>query len=239
MFKIQVDPVPVVNALHQAGQRAGYAIASGLNQLANKAQAAERAHMAKAFNLRREQFNLRAIYISKADRADATTWRVVIQVKLPGNRHHLQDHEGGQVRVPHGGKFLWQPNQDVFKSKIIGSGNSLAPKNLNLRRGKGGTLQGDHRTFLIKTNGQRFILQRQGRRQGGTVRGRDEAGRYTIRKRRRNSKGNGQTRLLYRLVQRVKLPARLAFVTTITRTVQDQWGATIGQAVMRVTGGLQ
>lgn len=230
-FKLEVSPVPVINALHQLGKDAGYSIARGLNQLANKAQAEQRDHMRKAFKLRREQFNLRAIYISKADRANRDTWRVVIQVRMPDDRHYLQEHEGGQVRVPHGGKFLWQPNPAVFKSQVITRANPLHPKNLQLRRTKGGVLAGKARTFLLKAGSERYILQRTGRRKKATATRDAATGRFTVRKRKGATSDMGNVRLLYRLVKRITLPARLDFVPTVTRTIREQWEPTMAQAL--------
>ena len=84
-----------------------------LNKVANAAQQKQREHIKRAFQLRRESFVLRGVYISKADRASKTSWRVVIQLAYPDQRHFLDQHEEGGVssstRIVRGeGTLVWE-----------------------------------------------------------------------------------------------------------------------------------
>lgn len=233
-MKVRVDS----SGLIRLDGRARYAVSRALNQVAKEAQEAEREHMKKVFRLRREAFVLRGVKIARGDWATKTSLRVVIQLAYPDQRRFMEQHEEGGIRTRHGGKRLWQPNEKVFRSRIIGRSNPLHPKNLHLRK-KGGAIQGDQRTFLVRAGRERLILQRigSGGHRGFTSRSIDrlnlhnfgvgKAGQLKARKRRGREQ---QTRLLYRLVERVKIPARLEFVGTIDRTVAAEWQEALDKA---------
>ena len=224
MLKILVDPKSALRGLDAAGQRqVPYAVSLALNRVANDAQAAERQQIARAFKLRRDVFILQGIKISKQDRANKSTWRVIIQVDP--QRDLLDKFEQGDPKIPRKGRWLWLPNAQVFGNKIIMRSNPLHPANLKF---SGPRNAGPQRTFLVRGNGSRtgpLVLQRvagssrgasqrigQGARAGGRVR-------------------KGGVRLLYTLISRVRTPVRLQFVQTVNRTVQAQWPDRMNEAL--------
>jgi hypothetical protein len=229
MISIHVDTRGVTAMLTRAQDQLPFAISLGLNRLANAGQAAEQAQMRHVFKLRREQFVVRGVKINKVDRATKTSWRVVIQLAYPDSRPFMDQHEKGGFRTRHGGRFLWQPNQQVFRSKVIAASNPLHPRNLHMHKTDKGQIKGDQRTFMVKTaSGQRLVLQREDRRlDKRSARGLKSltldnlAGGQgpNTKKQKRSIKRTGGTRLLYRLVERVRIPADLRFVSTIEREV--------------------
>lgn len=239
--EIHVNTSGVMVMLAHAQGQLPYAISLGLNRLANIGQKAEQDQMKRSFKLRRETFVLRGVKINKADRASKTSWRVTIQLSYPDNRPFMDQHEQGGFRTRRGGRFLWQPNSEVFKSKVISASNPLAPKNLHMTRTPGGQIKGDQRTFMVKTaSGQRLVLQREDRRlDKRSARGLKSltldnfAGGMGPRtkKEKRSIRRTGGTRLLYRLVERVRIPADLRFVETISREVAAQQAAVMNEAV--------
>ena len=231
-LQVRVDISAVKEALAGVEKQIPFAVTLGLNRLANIGQKAEQDHMRQAFKLRRETFVVRGVKINKADRATKATWRVTIQLAYPDARPFMDQHEQGGERTRHGGRYLWQPNQQVFKSKVISASNPLAPKNLHMGRTPAGQIKGEQRTFMVKTtNGERLVLQRERGKQkelaGGKAHGKKGLGKV----RKRNTKGRAQTRVLYRLVSRVRIPADLRFVNTITAAVESQMDQAMGQAV--------
>lgn len=224
MISIQVDTTSALRGLSDLQQRqVPFAISKALNALANKAQAAERARLTGAFNLRRVKWNLDAIYISKQDRATKTSWLVVIQVQ--DSRSYLNKFEQGGEKIPHKGrKNLAIPNPVVFRSGIVPKGSPLKPAALNLRH-VGGKWEGDQRTFIapFKRNDEAGIFQRLGR---------DKRGRAKKNKGVRGRAGvDANVRLLYTLISRVPIKAQLHFVSTIGETVQREWASTMNEAM--------
>lgn len=242
MIQIRIDPRAALGWLNDAQERQlPFAVSKALNEVANKAQAAEREHMKQAFKLRRETFVLRGVKINKAERATKSSWSVVIRISYPGVGKFMDIHEPGGERDPHHAGHLWQPNQDVFKSKVIGKDNPLHPKNLQIKKQADGRIQGNERTFLIRTkSGQLLALQR-------TDRGLTKASKRNLGKLDLDNFAGGQgpntkaqkyslhrnngTRLLYRLVSKVSIPARLEFVPTVARTVKQEWAGTMRAAL--------
>lgn len=240
MIRVQIDPSEVLKRLDGFEKQAGYAMSLALNRVANLAQEAQREQMKQAFKLRRETFVLRGVKISKADRASKSTWRVVIQIAYPDDRRFMHEHEKGGERKRHGGRFLWQPNAKVFRG-IITKANPLHPKNLNMRKTPAGQIKGDHRTFMVRTQqGQRLVLQRIGKDQvhpgftassikGLTLKNFGQGKRGQL----KQARPKAAMRLLYRLVDRVRIPADLQFVKTVGRTVQAQWEKQAAAAARR------
>lgn len=243
MITIHVNAQGALAMLANAHDQLPFAISLGLNRLANAGQAAEQAQMRKGFKLRREQFVVRGVKIDKADRATKTSWRVVIQLAYPDDRPFMDQHEKGGFRTRHGGRFLWQPNQQVFKSRVIAASNPLSPKNLHMKRTPAGQVKGEQRTFMVKTaSGQRLVLQREDRRlDQRSARGIKSltldnfAGGMGPRtkKEKRSIRRTGGTRLLYRLVERVRIPADLHFVETIQREVEAKQEAIMNEALLQ------
>jgi hypothetical protein len=246
VIKVQLDLAESLRLVSSVAEKQlPYAISLAINRVANKAQDAEREHMRQSFHLRRESFVLRGVKIAKADRATKTSWQCIIQLAYPDNRHFLDEHEEGQDRTRYGGKRLWQPNTQVFRSKIIGRANPLSPKRLGLHRDAGGRIVGNERTFLVRTRGQVLVLQRTDRGMDGRSRrglksmtlDNVHVGVGPKRKRDRAIHRTAGTRLLYRLVSRVRIPARLEFVKTIGDTVQREWMPTLSDAIADAARG--
>ncbi len=239
MITVRVDPKAALGMLNDLEQRQlPYAVSLALNRVANKAQASEREHIKKSFRLRKETFVLQGVKISKQDRANKNTWRVIISLAYPDDRQFLAPHEKGGAKVRHGGKRLWVPNAEVFKSKIIGRANPLHPKNLQLRLQADGRIQGEQRTFLVRSKGQVLILQRtdrglskKGSRLSSLTLDNVHVGIGPRRKKDKAIHRTGGTRLLYRLVSRVPIKARLQFVSTITHTAQAEWPSVMREAM--------
>jgi len=239
VITIRVDPKAALGMLSDLEQRQlPYAVSLALNRVANKAQAAEREHIKKSFRLRKETFVLQGVKISKQDRANKTSWRVIISLAYPDDRQFLAPHEKGGDKVRHGGKRLWQPNPEVFKSKIIGRSNPLNPKNLALKQQPDGRIQGKERTFLVRSKGQVLVLQRVAQRLSKRS---SKLSSITldnvhvgIGPRTKKAKALSRTagvRLLYRLVSRVPIKARLQFTSTITHTAQAEWPSVMREAM--------
>lgn len=245
MIQVKVHPEGALAALATAGGQFPYIVSVALNRTANIGQEAERKQMRGSLHLRQERFVVRGIKIDKADRATKTSWRVVIQLAYPDDRHFLDQHEEGGDRIRHGGKRLWKPNKEVFKSKIIGRANPLHPSNLHLHLDEGGRIVGDQRTFLVRvSSGKVLILQRVDRRidrRGARLSS------FTLDNvavgmgpRRRKEKALHRTvgtRLLYKLVDRVRIPADLKFVPTISQAALDAFPDEFHRAAVEALGG--
>lgn len=243
MISIQVKP-GFLAMLAGATNQLPYAMSLALNRVAVDGQKAEQGRLKAAFHLRRETFVIRGIKIEKADRASKTSWRVVISI--PVAQDFLSKFEEGDPKVPRQGKWLWIPNPAVFQHKIINRGNPLHPKQLHFQKSKGGQLQGDHRTFMIKAayRNTPLVIQRmssshEGFKKApmqklldqGTLDNFENGSKRMGLVRRRRHYQDRETRLLYRLVSRVVTPVRLEFVNTITNEVQAQWPERMNQAI--------
>jgi hypothetical protein len=240
MFLIKVDTAEVMDRLTGMEQvQLPFAMSLALNRIANAAQAAEQAHLKAKFKLRRPAWNLQGIYISKADRATKSSWRVVVQVQP--TRDYLSRMEEGGEKTPTRGRWLWKPNAEVFKNKIILRSDPLHPLNLRFhKQGRSHQFQGNERTFMIAVKGLLLVLQRVDRRL--TKQSARRLGRLTLdtfrggqgpslKRERVAIERTVGTRLLYTLVSRVRVPRKLEFVNTISRTVQTQWPAVFADAL--------
>jgi len=184
-----------VNALAKPEQYA-YAASLTLNRLVMKIQ--ERVWerlLGGAFHIRRAAWNKRAIYFPSQNRATKQNLVAVLEIKEEAQ--NLQNLETGEPQTPlH--KFLLLPNPEVFKYGIITAKNKLHPRNLNLRKTPSGT-KGNNGTFMVKAaSGTPVILQRTGK------------------------KKRARTRVLFVLVRRSKVPAKLHFLDISHSTIASQ-----------------
>lgn len=224
LVSIRLDTKPIEAALGtQMETQIPFAVSLWINRLANAAQAAVRTRMKGQFRLKREDFNLKAIYISKVDRATKSSWRVVIQVL--DRAGYLDKFEQGGDKVALGGrKYLAIPNDKVFSDGIVDQGNPLRIKNLHLHKDEFGRLLGDQRTFLAPLRGGQGsagIFQRMGE---NPKKGRGKA---------QGGRGSGPDpgiRLLYKLISKAKIPAKLEFVQTIQTAVDEQSSTILNDA---------
>ena len=241
-FRIRLDPKVIEQQFADVKDRQiPYAVSLGLNRIANVGQKAEQNRLLGEFHLRREKFILQGVYISKADRASKTSWRVTLQFQ--GDRSFLGRMEQGGLKDPTKGHWLWKPNPAVFGDRIIMRSNPLHPSNLHFRspignKGKGWQLQGDQRTFMVKSNGSRtgpLVLQRTGAASTGynhTSQLRTKGGQFDGMLRNPGERKRKQgVRLLYTLVSKVHVPAKLEFVNTIEGAVQAAWPTVMGEAL--------
>lgn len=211
-MKINLDTTPVLEAIGtKMESQIPFAVSLWINRLANAGQAAERQHMKQRFHLNREDFNLRAIYISKADRATKTTWRAIIQVQARAG--YLGKFEEGGEKVAIGGRrYLAIPDETVFPDGIVPRGSELKLRKLNLHKDDHGRLIGDQRTFLAPLRGgdqAAGVFQRVG---ASSKKGRPLGGGS-------HHDTSANVRLLYKLVARARVPAKLEFYETVAETV--------------------
>lgn len=158
-----------------------------------------------AFHIRREKFNKGGIYFPAANRATTKKLFAILEIKQTAdNLIHL---ETGDPESPLK-RFLLVPNPEVFGYQIIGSRNKLHPKNLDLKKGKYGT-GGNQRTYMINSRktGTPLILQRMGSGKRGT------------------------SRLLYTLVKRIKVPAKLHFYEVADQGIASDFEAIAQRAL--------
>ena len=202
-----------------------FAVKTALNQVATLAQDSIKSHVESAFKLRRSGFVLLNVAkIMRGDWATKTAWRVVIQVD-PKVANFMVRMEGGDDHVPAHGRWLWFPNDDVFQEKIILRSNPLHPANLKFER-RGGQMLGNERTFMLTPKNRRepLVMQRVARSSAGATQlltlgpKRGKGGKVTKKAR------SGGVRMLYRLVARSKVPAKLEFRETIANSVYANWG---------------
>ena len=230
MITVHVDAKAALGRLHAIAERqVPFAVSLALNRLANDVQAAEREGLRKHFHLRRTAFNLRGIKILKQDRANRTTWRVIVQVAPEVN--YFDKFEEGGYKLPHDGKFVWVPSRE-FKSKIIGAGDPLHPKNLTFTKGKGGQMKGSERTFMIRGPRDLLVLQRVDRRLNKKGLKRAMAMTLDTLKSGQGPSQKGEmyslkrtagVRLLYTLKARVAIKAQLEFVPQARAVIASTW----------------
>lgn len=193
-----------------------FAASLALNKVANAAVEAERKGIKERFHIRRA-WVLQGIQIIK--RADKSSLNVIIGVLK--DRDFLNYAEAGTSnRTAMGGMYQWVPNQQYFNNKIIMPTNPLHPSNMAFVKGRGPL-----NTSLIQNNGHPLVLQRVS---NVTAKGRTRKGKSQIG--RNKDTGN---RVLYFLIKRTKVPAKLKFIETITTTVNEQWVASMQEAVTK------
>lgn len=238
MIQISVDPRTAIGAISNASERQlPHAVRLALNRTANDAQASMRSGLSARFHLRRAKWNLDAIYISKQDRADKSTWRVIIQVQE--KRSYLEKFEAGGFKVPMGGhSYLWEPNAKVFKNKIIPAGDPLRPKNLHMHLDTSGRMVGDQRTFMVRprkgTGGsiEHLVIQRTGRDlTAGSKRKLKGLTLANVGKKGKTLERGAGTRTLYKLRKKIPIQAQLEFVSTIKASVDATFNMHMYQAM--------
>ena len=213
--QMSINTKEVIEYLQEVGygRQTEYVISKGLNTLANKIQATIRQRIEQKFKLRRRQWILNRVYISKEDRATKTNWSVTIQIKEDNNILSKFEEGGDKVAI-NGKKYLAIPNDRVFKGKIIRGTDPLRIQNLQLKN-VGSNMEGDLGTYLThdKDTGTPIIAQRI--EKGMKGRG--------ISKRGLNK--HFGSRILYTLVKKSKIPARLEFVKTAQEVADKETNA--------------
>lgn len=196
---LHVDMSALQKAVRELGKPEQYQFAASLtlNRLVLKIQERvwDRLLNSGAFHIRRAAWNKRAIAFLPENRA--TRHKLVAVLLIREEARNLQLLEAGDPQTPKH-KYLLVPNPEVFKYSIITAKNKLHPRNLNLHKGERGT-EGLNGTFMIESkSGTPLILQRMGKGK------------------------RAKTRLLYTLVHRKKVPAKLHFMDLATSTINSE-----------------
>jgi hypothetical protein len=151
------------------------------------------------------------------------------------DRDFLNRMEDGGQKNPTKGRWLWKPNAAVFKEKIISRSNPLHPHNLKFT---GNNKRGPLRTFMANNNGRTggpLILQRTGAASTGhdhTDQLRTVEGRFDGQLRRLGQRKRKQgVRMLYQLVARTRVPRKLEFINTLTRSARANFDAEMVKAM--------
>ena len=220
MINVRVDTSDIRAYLSsiEKDNQAGFTISLALNRLANLAQKAERENdLAKNFKIRRKQFIMNKVYISKVDRATKSSWSVIIQIKEDYPQISL--FETGADKVPFHSQYLAVPNKAVFGNRIIQSDNELAIRNLHLKN-IGNRVEGDMETFLIhsKRTGTPLIIQ-------------DCFANGEKKKKMRGMNKHLGNRILYTFIKRAKMPVKLHFVQTVANSVQQNYDEVFAAAI--------
>ena len=190
--------------------------------------------MSSTLHLRRESWVLRTIKIDRTD-LSKTSWSVVIYIQKEflevANRLNT-----GEDHLPTWGQYFCVPNESVFNRKIISSDNPLHPSQIRLtRHGDRWTSSDNSGIFMIhsKATGTPLMMQRTSRTGKGVAQSiragvrhaageRNASGQFTQGKVIRGRRPGG-TRILYTLVKRSRVPAKLEFYETITNSVNNNW----------------
>ena len=245
MFRIQIDQSNLIASLDDIGRsQIPYSTRNALSRTANLAQTAERNHMSETLHLRREGWVLRSIRIDRSD-LSKTSWNVIIYID-PQFLEIANRLETGEDHVPKWGQYFCIPNVDVFNQKIISADNPLHPSNIRLNQhgGRWESTDGSE-IFMIhsKATGTPLILQRTSRSGRGVAQAiragvrhaageRSASGQFTQGRAIRGRRPGG-TRLLYTLVKRSTVPAKLKFYETITNSIQNNWENEMQQALAK------
>jgi len=207
MISITVDTSPITDYLTnlQKEDQIQFAVSKSLNDLARSIQSRIRDNMRQSFTLRKTQWVLNRIYISTVDKATKTKWSTVISVNEPYNI--LAKFEEGGEKVSVGGhRYLAVPNAKSFGKAT--PPDELRIKNLNLKA-IGNEMKGNNETFLIhsKRTGVPLILQDVWNQKGKKRKG---INKWTL------------NRILYTLVPKVRIPAKLNFVATAQSVIASE-----------------
>lgn len=203
-MKITVDTnaLQVSRFMREVGRsQLPFATSLGINSTARDFQAAQRAHMAEAFTIRRP-FLLQAVKIKPFSTKQSL--EAVVRIDPPGGAARadiITRHEEDAERSPQSGGTLAVPSE-ARPSPTALVPKQLLPKRLGLR-GQGSVLRGKQRTFLARgPDGRGGIFQRTGPGSHGTFRG---------------------TRKLFALTGPTPLDQRLNFFETAETVIPKVW----------------
>lgn len=238
MVTVRVNAASAITLLKDVEKKqAPYAVSLALNRLANDVQAEIRKGMEARFKMRRRAFNLQGVYISKADRATKTSW--VVTIRIAENRSFFNKFEEGGDKLPVNGTRMLAVPSPALANRVLMPGDPLRPKNLELKK-IGNTWRGKERTFIMHFyHGNKLgIMQRMESGHPGykaqsmsrlNLNNFGTKNRGLVKRQRRY--GERGYRLLYTLVSRVKVKAKLEFRQTGQTTVARQWTPRWNQAL--------
>jgi len=201
--------------------RVQFAVSKALNNVGKQAQKSVRDEMKNSLNLRRAPWELRAIKISKF----ATAKSLELVIEIDPRAMNLIRLAGGLDNQGwtdfNGKKYKFIPNDEVFGRKIIERSNPLHPNNLKFNK-HGRNWLGNEDTFVLETPTKNSSVPQVWQRVGSAA-----TGAHRIRVKGSVKKATderfGNTRMLYRLVDRTHTPARLKFYDPISHTLSEQW----------------
>lgn len=151
-----------------------------LNRLANRVQAAQRAHQYNIFDVTERTFADRSVKIRREDRSTKQKHEVIIRYETPGKRRRedlFTKFEDDTSKQPTKGRFLWAPIEAPRKSRewrpsrlgLKPQRSSSRPRLSRSERRSGRrreryakVLQGKRNTFAIlyRDGRQSFIFER-------------------------------------------------------------------------------
>lgn len=167
-------------------------------------------------------------------------------IQVAPETSYFDKFEKGGDKVPVGGhSYLWEPNDKVFHGRILGQGDPLRPKSLNLHRDPHGRVIGDSRSFLAKTQSSEvpYVVVQRVAKSTTYTKGSIKIltlenyaggmGPNTAKQKRglKTSKRQGGTVTLYKLRKRIPVKAQLEFIPTVTASVQSHWAGRMNEAL--------
>lgn len=191
---ITITGTPEVRKMLQdIGKQAPFALAVGLNGVANDVQKEIQESLASRFTLRRADFMKRTIYRDRAtDFATKTNPHAIVRINPA--RDFLAQHEGGGRKQPSKSKNLTIPLSAVRPNPM-----QVVPSRLRPR-----ALRGTDQVRKVTTPAGTFLVRnRPGRGRAGLV--------------------GWRTEFLYKLKADVPLRPRLGFQQTAQRVIDASW----------------
>ncbi len=196
-----------------------FAAAKAINDTAKEAQSRQRAGMADRFTIRRPSFVNRAVKIKPF--ANKRHLSATIQIEPPGGQQRadiLTRHEEAHEREPRSGQALVVPLEirPNIRAVVKKRDRPKAFAFTHVRTTSGGVqiYEGRRRTFMVRMpDGSGWILQRTGPGRWGSL-------------------FHG-TRVLYVLRPTVPIEARLEFIATITKAVDETFPRNFERAFAR------
>ena len=216
-----------------------FAISKAINDVGYGSQEAIRKGMDQDLNMHSQSAKYERNRIMVIKRAKADSLSLVIQVdpkamnlvRLVNN----MEHDGW---FPFNGRlYLWTPNSEVFRGRIITTANPLHPKNLEFGYGAGprpggvsGEFKGNQRTFAISPKeGKNRDIPQIWQRVGSSAPAAKQKRHKGIKESKNERMKN--TRLLYVLLSKRKTPAKLRFYEPVQKTIHETWAEAMHAAL--------
>jgi hypothetical protein len=172
MIRIAVRSDPALRSLEHIARQLPFAVSKALNDLGIEFQRVERAHLGRAFTLRRRDWAEKNVKITHF--AKKTDLHTTIAIESPGDPSRsdiLSKFESDTQKRPKDGKSIALP-VDAKRSKADIVRKAERPRAFNFRL-EGNRTVGDRRTFILPIRSQpgaRGIFQRVGKGRGSRIR---------------------------------------------------------------------
>lgn len=215
LVNLSVDTTTVFNSIDEYKRQYPYAVSVALNSLATKAVEDMREGVKQRFHIRRP-WTLQGIKIMNR----ATKAILVVTIGIDSKRSFLEIAElGTSSRSPLHSQYQWVPNPQAFNYKVITASNPLHPNNLQFVNGRGPL----NTAYIKNVGGNPLVVQRV---ENKTALGRSRRGKSQIGR----DSGTGN-RVLFFLHKTTKVPMKLRFIDTITRSVNSNWNTVMNNAI--------